>query len=30
MRQYLEAVTVCVNYADFLAETIPANRVHID
>jgi hypothetical protein len=30
MRQSLEAVTVCVNYADFLAETIPANRVHID
>lgn len=30
MRHYLEAVTACVNYADFLAETIPANRAHID
>ena len=27
---YLEAVTVCVNYADILAETVPANRAHLD
>lgn len=27
---YLEAITVCVNYADFLAETIAANRAHFD
>jgi len=27
---FLEAVTVCVNYSDFLAETITQNRQHID
>ena len=30
MRHYLEAVTVCVDYSDFLAETIPSNRPHLD
>lgn len=30
MQYFVEAVTVCVNYADFLAETIPANRPHLD
>jgi hypothetical protein len=30
MRHFLEAVTVCVNYSDFLAETIASNRPHID
>jgi hypothetical protein len=27
---YLEAVTVCVDYADYLAETIPHNFPHLD
>ncbi len=27
---FLEAVTVCVNYSDFLAETIAQNRQHLD
>lgn len=26
----IEAVTICVNYGDFLAECIPYNRVHFD
>jgi hypothetical protein len=30
MRHYLEAVTVCVDYADFLAETILTNCQHLD
>ena len=30
MRHFLEAVTVCVDYSDFLAETIPTNRPHVD
>jgi hypothetical protein len=27
---YLEGLTVCVNYADFLAETLPHNLVHFN